>query len=105
MAGKYRSEVVQLYKNLYYLGREYPKGARWFHDRLHTAFLRNRDETDEKKVAELLKRGRYVEKELETLYGLRKYRAMKERYYSEEEPPTSQPPATTSEPEPKARTA
>lgn len=46
-----------------------------------------------------------MEKELETLYGLRKYRAMKERYYSDEEPPTSQPPAATPEPEPKARTA
>ncbi|KAG2460349.1 ETFR1 factor, partial [Polypterus senegalus] len=68
---------------LLYLGREYPKGEDYFKDRLKTAFLKNKDVTDPEKIKELIARGEYVIKELEALYYLRKYRAMKQRYYSE----------------------
>uniref|UniRef100_A0A914I8J8 Complex 1 LYR protein domain-containing protein n=1 Tax=Globodera rostochiensis TaxID=31243 RepID=A0A914I8J8_GLORO len=78
-----RSEVVQLYKTLYHMGKDYPQGARWFHERLKNAFARNAHVHDEAKVRELIKRGEYVVKELEALYLLRKYRAMKSRYYSD----------------------
>lgn len=77
-----RSEVIRLYKTLYYMGKEYPQGALWFHERLKNAFARNRDVKDEQKIQELIKRGEYVVKELEALYRLRKYRAMKNRYYT-----------------------
>jgi len=38
---------------------------------------------DPEKIKELIERGKFVMKELEALYFLRKYRAMKQRYYSD----------------------
>jgi hypothetical protein len=72
-----------IYLQLIYLGREYPKGADFFLPRLKNAFLKNRHETDEQKIASLIGRGEYIVKELEAMYKLRKYRAMKRRYYDE----------------------
>ncbi|KAI1888137.1 hypothetical protein AGOR_G00181940 [Albula goreensis] len=85
MANPLRGEVVKLYKNLLYLGREYPKGVNYFRDRLKTAFMKHRDETDPEKIKKLIARGEFVMKELEALYYLRKYRALKKRYYEGEE--------------------
>lgn len=42
------------------------------------------DETDPKKIDELIGRAEFVVKEVEALYSLRKYRAMNQRYYEEE---------------------
>uniref|UniRef100_A0A1I7XLE0 Complex1_LYR_dom domain-containing protein n=1 Tax=Heterorhabditis bacteriophora TaxID=37862 RepID=A0A1I7XLE0_HETBA len=78
-----RHRVINLYKELYHIGREYPKGALWFHERLKSAFIKNKNEMDPEKVEELIKRGEYVVKEIEALYMLRKYRTMKERYYAD----------------------
>lgn len=71
---------------LLYLGREYPKGADYFRSRLKAAFLKNKDETDPEKIKQLIAQGEFVMKELEALYFLRKYRAMKQRYYSDDKP-------------------
>ncbi|KAM8884150.1 LYR motif-containing protein 5A [Synchiropus splendidus] len=84
MANPLRGEVIRLYKNLLYLGREYPKGSSYFRERLKSAFMKNKDETDPEKIQKLLSRGEFVIKELEALYFLRKYRAMKKRYYEPE---------------------
>lgn len=78
-----RSRVIQLYKNLHYLGRDYPKGAEYFHERLKASFMKNKDVKDPEQIELLIMRGEYVVKELEALYKLRKYRAMKKRYYSD----------------------
>jgi hypothetical protein len=43
--------------------------------------MRNKDVKDIVQINDLLKKGHYIEKELEALYKLRKYRAMKNRYY------------------------
>ncbi|XP_067860803.1 electron transfer flavoprotein regulatory factor 1-like [Heptranchias perlo] len=83
MASPLRSEVIKLYKNLLYLGKEYPKGADYFRDRLKKAFMKNKDVTDPEQIKQLIARGEFVIKELEALYYLRKYRAMKQRYYEE----------------------
>lgn len=85
MANPLRGEVVKLYKSLLFLGREYPKGANYFRDRLKTAFMKNRDETDPEKIKQMIARGEFVIKELEALYYLRKYRALKKRYYETNE--------------------
>lgn len=69
---------------LLYLGREYPQGAAYFRERLKSAFMKNKDETDPEKIKKLVARGDFVIKELEALYFLRKYRAMKKRYYDPE---------------------
>lgn len=63
------------------MGKEYPNGALWFHNRLHNAFLRNIQETDEEKIRELISKGEYVCMEIEALYRLKKYRALKRNYY------------------------
>ncbi|TGZ75597.1 hypothetical protein CRM22_000280 [Opisthorchis felineus] len=55
MASSLRSEVVQLYKQLLYLGREYPKGAEYFRKRLHNAFWKNRDVSDPDEIRRLIK--------------------------------------------------
>uniref|UniRef100_A0A1A8GEE3 LYR motif containing 5 n=1 Tax=Nothobranchius korthausae TaxID=1143690 RepID=A0A1A8GEE3_9TELE len=84
MANPLRGEVIRLYKNLLYLGREYPKGAAYFRERLKSAFMKHKDETDPQKIQQLVARGDHVIKELEALYFLRKYRTMKKRYYDAE---------------------
>lgn len=66
---------------LLYLGREYPQGSAYFRDRLKSAFMKNKDVTDPAKIKNLVARGEFVIKEIEALYFLRKYRAMKKRYY------------------------
>lgn len=63
------------------MGREYPGGAENFRRKCHDAFMANSKETDPKKITVMIAKGRYVVKELEALYSLRKYRAMKKRYY------------------------
>lgn len=78
-----RSRVVNLYKNLLFLGRDYPKGYEYFRARLKEAFLKNKDVTDSTQIEILLTRGQYIIKELEALYMLKKYRTLKKRYYSE----------------------
>uniref|UniRef100_A0A3P8QVC1 LYR motif containing 5b n=1 Tax=Astatotilapia calliptera TaxID=8154 RepID=A0A3P8QVC1_ASTCA len=68
---------------LLYLGREYPKGGDYFRDRLRAAFARNKAVEDPEQIKALIARGEYVARELEALYYLRKYRAMKKRYYED----------------------
>ena len=67
-----------------YLGREYPGGADMFRAKCHNVFLRNSKETNADKIDKMIAQGEYVIKELEALYTLRKYRAMKKRYYDED---------------------
>ena len=67
------------------MGRDYPAGADFFHRKLHAAFMRNSAETDPEKIEALIARGRFVQKEIEALYALRRYRAMKQRYYDADE--------------------
>ncbi|CAJ0944139.1 unnamed protein product, partial [Mesorhabditis belari] len=78
-----RLKVLELYRTLYYMGKEYPNGSQWFHTRLKLAFARNSAETDPQKIEQLIQRGEFVVKEIEALYSLRKYRAMKQRYYED----------------------
>lgn len=68
---------------LLHLGRQYPKGADYFRDRLRAAFGKNKSVQNPEKIKELVARGEYVVRELEALYSLRKYRAMKKRYYED----------------------
>jgi len=83
MTSPLRPQVIQLYKNLLWLGREYPAGADFFNTRLKKAFMNNRNETNPEKIQEMIGRGEFVIKEIEALYMLRKYRTLKRRYYDE----------------------
>lgn len=46
--------------------------------------MKNKDVKDPAQIDQLLARGNYVVKEIETLYMLRKYRTLKKRYYADE---------------------
>lgn len=76
------TDKLLLFLQLYHLGKDYPAGSDYFHQRLHQAFMKNKDVTDPEKIKELIERGNYVVKELEAMYMLKKYRALKSRYYS-----------------------
>ncbi|KAF6208910.1 hypothetical protein GE061_014652 [Apolygus lucorum] len=75
-----RSKVIELYKTLLHLGKDYPQGADFFRTRLKRAFLKNKDVTDAEQIKKLIGHGEYVVKELEALYMLKKYRTLKRRY-------------------------
>ncbi|XP_076646452.1 electron transfer flavoprotein regulatory factor orsai [Halictus rubicundus] len=76
-----RSKVIQLYKTLLFMGKDYPRGYDFFKRNLKKAFEKNKGETDPEKINKMLAHGNYVIKELEALYMLRKYRTLKRRYY------------------------
>lgn len=66
-----------------YMGKDYPQGYEFFRTSLKKAFMKNKYETDPDKIEKMIERGRYVMKEIESLYMLKKYRTMKRRYYDE----------------------
>lgn len=78
-----RNRVVNLYKTLLFLGRDYPHGYDYFRTRLKRAFTKNKHVSDPEKIEVLIAHGNYVVKELEALYMLRKYRTLKRRYYKD----------------------
>lgn len=49
--------------------------------------MKNSRETEPLKIKKLVKQGEFYVKELEALYALRKYRAMKNRYYNDDPAP------------------
>ena len=66
---------------LIYLGRSYPKDPEIMTQRIHSAFIKNKDVKDPKEIQALVDKGQYIVKELEALYMLKKYRTLKSRYY------------------------
>lgn len=86
-----RSKVIQLYKQLIYLGRQYPNQPEVMTSKIHDVFMRNAAERDPQKIEELVAKGNYIVKELEALYYLKKYRTLKRRYYDSNESPVSTP--------------
>jgi len=60
MANPLRGEVVKLYKTLLHLGREYPKGADYFNQKLRAAFIKNREVSDPEQIKQLIARGEFV---------------------------------------------
>ncbi|XP_021190237.2 electron transfer flavoprotein regulatory factor 1 [Helicoverpa armigera] len=83
MSQPHRRAVLNLYKTLLHLGRDWPQGYDLFRTRLHKVFLKNSQEQNPEKVKIMVKHGEFVVKEIEALYKLKKYRAMKKRYYDE----------------------
>lgn len=76
-----KPQVTQLYKELLWMGRDYPQGYKYFRDRCHKVFKAKSGMTDPKEIENAIKLGEYVKKELEALYFLKRYRAMKRAYY------------------------
>ncbi|GJN76466.1 hypothetical protein PLICBS_010579 [Purpureocillium lilacinum] len=57
-----RRQVIAIYKELLYLGREYPLGFGYFRPRLHKAFISRADERDEAKIRSGIAQAEYVKK-------------------------------------------
>jgi hypothetical protein len=64
------------------MGKSYPQGYDYFRPRLHKAFISQSHLRDEDEIRKGLERAKYVKKEIEALYYLKKYRAMKKAYDS-----------------------
>ncbi|CAN6602402.1 hypothetical protein TRVA0_002S01112 [Trichomonascus vanleenenianus] len=77
-----RRKVLYLYKELLYMGKEYPQGYDFFRGRLKRAFKNNSGIKDPKEIEKRLEHGEYIKKELIALYTLRTYRAVKNKYYN-----------------------
>ncbi|KAM0791826.1 hypothetical protein ACM66B_004085 [Microbotryomycetes sp. NB124-2] len=77
-----RLQARSLYKELYYLGREYPDPNYPIHKKLHACFLSHVG-ADKAKLEQGIAKAQFIKRELETMYFLRKYRAMKGRYYDQ----------------------
>ncbi|KAJ4156588.1 hypothetical protein NW754_008220 [Fusarium falciforme] len=57
-----RRQVIAIYKELLYLGREYPLGFDYFRPRLHKAFISKAAERDEDKIRQGIAQAEYVKK-------------------------------------------
>merc|ERR1739848_718070 len=81
-----RREVKDLYKRLLWLGRDWPEpqGFAWFQPKLKKAFASNAELTDHDSIQKCIDRGKFVEKEISTLYYLKKYRTIKNRYMGDD---------------------
>ncbi|KAK3935882.1 putative NADH-ubiquinone oxidoreductase complex 1/LYR family protein [Diplogelasinospora grovesii] len=76
-----KRQVIAIYKELLYLGREYPLGFNnYFRPRLHKAFMANAHLQDEEQIRKGIARAEFVRKEIEALYYLKRYRTLRKRY-------------------------
>ncbi|KAF7913332.1 hypothetical protein EAE99_010722 [Botrytis elliptica] len=75
-----RREVIGIYKELLNLGRSYPLGYTYFRNRLHRAFMSNSHLTTAAEIRAGIERAAFVRKEIEALYYLKRYRALRQRY-------------------------
>ncbi|KAH6637622.1 LYR motif-containing protein 5A [Boeremia exigua] len=75
-----RHQVIRIYKELLYLARDYPQGHAWARTRLHKAFSAQAHLRDEEAIRNGIKRAEFVKKEIEALYYLKRYRALRQRY-------------------------
>lgn len=76
--------VRQLYKTLLYMGKEYPPALGGYL-KFKPILKRNFQSTpvaNETELNNALDKGRYIIKELETLYYLSKYRYLKRKYHN-----------------------
>lgn len=75
-----KHDVINLYKNLVYVSREWPTDLR---PQIKNAFMKNKDQKDPTEIRKLIARGEYVIREIVATYDLRKYRSLKKRYYGD----------------------
>lgn len=76
-----RRQVLYLYKELIYMGKDYPAGYDFFIKKLRKAFRSKSTLTAQKDIQKGIDLGEFVKKELVALYSLKKYRFLKKNYY------------------------
>ncbi|KAF2157362.1 hypothetical protein K461DRAFT_289688 [Myriangium duriaei CBS 260.36] len=62
-----RLEVKRIYKELLYLGQNYPRGYDYFRPRLHKAFASKANLADEAEIRQGIKQAEHVKKEIEAM--------------------------------------
>ena len=83
MASDMHPLVRDLYKRVLIVGRDYPTGLEHV-KKGKRVFSRERASTDDFEIKKAVARGRwYVRNEITGVIKLKKYRAMKQRYYDE----------------------
>ncbi|KAL4896743.1 hypothetical protein BDV59DRAFT_171373 [Aspergillus ambiguus] len=75
-----RRQVINIYKEMLNLGRNYPQGYEYFRTRLHKAFASQAHLNDDEQIRKGIARAEFVKKEIEALYYLKRYRTLKQRY-------------------------
>ncbi|KAF2121952.1 LYR motif-containing protein 5A [Lophiotrema nucula] len=75
-----RHQVKRIYKELLYMGKDFPQGYDYFRTRLHKAFMSQQHIDDEEKIKKGIERAEFVRKEIEALYFLKKYRTLRHTY-------------------------
>nr|POE48907.1 lyr motif-containing protein 5b [Quercus suber] len=75
-----RHQVLRIYKELLFLGREYPLGYEYFRPRLRKAFSVKSDLRNEEQIRKAIEQAEFVKKEIEALYYLKRYRVLRQRY-------------------------
>ncbi|KAF2786471.1 LYR motif-containing protein 5A [Melanomma pulvis-pyrius CBS 109.77] len=73
-----RHQVIRIYKELLFMGREYPHGYDYFRTRLHKAFASQQHVTDEEQIRRGIERAEFVKKV--SRYFLKRYRTLRHRY-------------------------
>ncbi|KAI1086570.1 hypothetical protein F5B19DRAFT_487393 [Rostrohypoxylon terebratum] len=74
-----RRQVIAIYKELLYLGRDYPQGFSYFRPRLHKAFMANAHLREEEAIRNAITRADFVRKAYYRYY-LKRYRTLRKRY-------------------------
>ncbi|KAL4792530.1 NADH-ubiquinone oxidoreductase complex 1/LYR family protein [Aspergillus venezuelensis] len=62
-----RRRVINIYKELLNIGREYPLGYDYFRTRLHRAFSSQANIKDDEEIKKGIARAEFVKKEIEAL--------------------------------------
>jgi hypothetical protein len=72
--------VRNLYKRLLVTGREYPPGLDFVRDKAKRDFRARAHLTDEVEIRRAVAFGRYLDREMKAVIGLKKYRTLRARY-------------------------
>lgn len=78
-----RNRVLYLFKELVYLGKDYPEPYEKVSRKLKKAFRAKKDLKDPSEIEKALALGEHVKNEMIALYKLRTYRAVKNNYYKD----------------------
>ncbi|ELR14016.1 LYR motifcontaining protein 5, putative [Acanthamoeba castellanii str. Neff] len=80
-----RTAARNLYKQMIWVGRDYPAGLDKLRPGAKRAFFATKDETDPEKIDQAFRRGEYILQELEALVKLHKYRTLRKQYNPDRE--------------------
>ncbi|PYH91474.1 LYR motif-containing protein 5A [Aspergillus ellipticus CBS 707.79] len=75
-----RAQVINIYKELLFLGRNYPLGYDYYRTRLHKAFSSQAHLDNEEQIRKGIARAEFVKKGELSRYYLKRYRTLKQRY-------------------------